>query len=213
MPPESKDIPRLMRHMVAWIKENDTLPCPIVAAIAHYQFATIHPYYDGNGRTARLLTTLLLHLGGYDLKGLYSLEEYYAKNLLGYYRAISVGPSHNYYLGRADSDITHWIEYFTEGMAFAFEKVISQMMASHDKGGKDHLALMRALDPKQRKALTLFRDYAVVTSSQIGALFGFQPRTNAALCKKWVEAGFLEIVDPSFKARKYKLADKFSVLV
>ena len=80
MPPESKDVPGLMRNLVFWIKENEELPCPIVAGIAHYQFATIHPYYDGNGRTARLLTTLILHLGGYDLKGLYSLEEYYAKN-------------------------------------------------------------------------------------------------------------------------------------
>ena len=82
----------------------------------------IHPYYDGNGRTARLLTTLILHLGGYDLKGLYSLEEYYARNLGAYYEAISIGESHNYYMGRAEADVTKWIEYFVEGMAVAFEK-------------------------------------------------------------------------------------------
>lgn len=45
------------------------------ATVAHCQFATIHPSNDGNGRTARLLTNLILHLGGYDLKGLYSLED------------------------------------------------------------------------------------------------------------------------------------------
>ena len=213
MPPKSKDVPGLMRNMVSWIKENEDLHCPIVAAIAHYQFTTIHPYYDGNGRTSRLLTTLILHLGGYDLKGLYSLEEYYAKNLLGYYRAISVGQSHNYYFGRAESDITNWVEYFTEGMAFAFEKVVTQMMESHEKGGKDHSELMRTLDPKQRKALELFREYDVVTSRQIGDLFGFQPRTNAALCKKWVESGFLEIADSSFKSRKYRISDKFKQLL
>jgi len=141
------------------------------------------------------------------------LEEYYAKNLLGYYRAISIGPSHNYYFGREESDITDWVEYFTEGMAFAFEKVVSQMMASNEKGEKDLSELMRSLDPKQRKSLELFREYAVVTSRQIGNLFGFQPRTNAALCKKWVEAGFLEIVDPSLKARKYSLAKKYKDLL
>jgi len=91
MPPEAKDVAGLMQSMLDWIKVNNDLPCPIIAAIAHYQFATIHPYYDGNGRSARLLTTLILHLGGYDLKGLFSLEEYYAKNLLAYYDAISVG--------------------------------------------------------------------------------------------------------------------------
>jgi len=52
MPPEAKDVPSLMKSMVSWItsSEKRALPCPIRAGIAHYQFATIHPYYDGNGR-------------------------------------------------------------------------------------------------------------------------------------------------------------------
>lgn len=212
MPPESKDVAVLMKNLVSWIKKSGDLACPIVAAISHYQFATIHPYYDGNGRTARLLTTLILHLGGYDLKGLYSLEEYYAKSLLDYYRAISIGPSHNYYFGRAESDITGWIEYFINGMAFAFEKVVNQMIASGNKGDKDYTILMKTLDPKQRKALELFQNYNIVTSSQIGELFGFKPRTSTALCKKWVEVGFLEIVDFSNRARKYRLAKQYNVL-
>jgi len=100
--------------------------CPIRAGIAHYQFATIHPHYDGNGRTARLLTALILHQGGYDLKGVYSLDEYYARNLGDYYEALTIGPSHNYYAyyaGRADSDITKWVDYFCEGVADSFENV------------------------------------------------------------------------------------------
>jgi len=66
LPPEANDVPRLMKALVAWLRasERRELPCPLRAGIAHYQFATIHPYYDGNGRTARLLTTLVLHLGG-----------------------------------------------------------------------------------------------------------------------------------------------------
>ena len=120
-----------------------------------------------------------------------SLEEYYAKNLPAYYRAISIGPSHNYYFGRAESDITDWIEYFIEGMAFAFEKVVMQMVDSQNKGERDHSVLLRTLNPKQRKALELFQKYEVVTSHQIGELFGFKARTNTALCKKSVEAGFL----------------------
>lgn len=77
-------------------------------------------------------------------------------------------------------------------MALAFEKVVSQMIASHEKGEAGHSDLMRTLDPKQRKALELLKEYDAVTSAQIGALFGFRPRTNAALCKKWVAEGFLE---------------------
>ena len=80
MPPEAKAGPGLMSDLVRWIVQQldkGELPVPLIAGLAHYQFATIHPYYDGNGRTARLVTTYLLHLGGYGLKGLYSLEEYY----------------------------------------------------------------------------------------------------------------------------------------
>ncbi|MGC0371655.1 MAG: hypothetical protein DGJ47_000354 [Rickettsiaceae bacterium] len=86
MPPESKDVFCLMRNLVSRIKENKDLPCSIVADIAHYQFATIHPYYDGNGRTARLLTTLILHLGGYTsmlriyLVSSHALTQHYVKN-------------------------------------------------------------------------------------------------------------------------------------
>ena len=97
-------------------------------------------------------------------------------------------------------------------MAFAFEKVVTQMVGSQNKGEKDHADLMRKLDPKQRKALELFKNYDVITSNQIGDLFGFKPRTNTALCKKWVESGFLEIVDHSNKARKYKLAKPYEAL-
>lgn len=105
------------------------------------------------------------------------------------------------------------MEYFTEGMTFAFEKVAAQMMQSIKKDEKDHSQLLRTLDPKQRKALELFKDYEIITAKQIGDLFGFQPRTNAALCKKWVESNFLKIVDPSNKARKYKLAAPYDVIV
>lgn len=213
MPPEAKDVPALMKGMVEWIRDAKDLPIPLVAGIAHYQFATIHPYYDGNGRTARLLTTLILHLGGYDLKGLYSLEEYYARHLGAYYEAISIGESHNYYEGRAEADITKWVEYFIEGMASSFENVVKRMVEARQSGSKDQSDLLRVLDPKQRKALNLFRDFEVITSRQIGELFGFKPRTSALLCQKWVEEGFIEIVDPSNKGRSYSISNKFRELV
>ena len=212
MPPEAKDVPVLMRQMVKWVQESKEIPCPIVAGIVHYQFATIHPYYDGNGRVARLLTTLVLHLGGYDLKGLYSLEEYYARNLGAYYGAISVGDSHNYYLGRAEADITKWVEYFTEGMAVSFENVFARMSEAGVKGSRDQSALIRKLDPRQRKVLSLFQEFETVTSHQIGEMFGFKPRTSSQICNTWVASGFLEIADSSNRGRRYRLSKDYESL-
>ena len=212
MPPEAKDVPTLMREMVNWISRSKEIPCPITAAIAHYQFATIHPYYDGNGRTARLLTTLILHHGGYDLKGLYSLEEYYARNLGAYYEAISVGESYNYYMGRAEADITKLVEYFIDGMAISFENVFKRMAGGDEQGLVDQSSIIRKLDPKQRKILALFQEFETVTSKQIGALFGFKPRTSTKICSDWVANGFLEMVDSSNKGRKYKLSKQYENL-
>lgn len=212
LPPEAKDVPGMMKGLIAWIHQND-LPCPVVAGIAHYQYATIHPYYDGNGRTARLLTTLILHLGGYDLKGIYSLEEYYARNLLNYYRAISVGPSHNYYLGRAEADITHWLEYFCAGILEAFTRAAQQMEKGKAAGSSDQAKLLRTLDPKKRKVLELFQNYEKITNQQVIVLFGFKPRTGAKLCQTWTQEGFLEVVNPSRKKREYHLGKKYLKLI
>ncbi|RLD05947.1 MAG: Fic family protein, partial [Chloroflexota bacterium] len=56
MPPEAKDVPELMANLFNWIHQSaQDLPVPIIAGVAHYQFVTIHPFYDGNGRTARTL--------------------------------------------------------------------------------------------------------------------------------------------------------------
>lgn len=213
LPPEATDVPHLMKELIDWLNENSTIPAPVLAAIAHYQFATIHPYYDGNGRTARLLTTFILHQKGYDLKGLYSLEEYYARDLGNYYQALTIGPSHNYYMGRAGADITPWVLYFIRGMATACNNLLKHLQAEQTTGSADQISLMRTLDPKQRKALTLFQKYAVITSNQIAKLFEFKPRTASKLCNDWVKEEFLEVVDQSKKGRKYKLANQYEQLI
>jgi Fic family protein len=213
MPPEAQDVPWLMKHLITWISQKDELPAPIKAGIAHYQYATIHPYYDGNGRTARLLTTLILHLGTYDLKGFYTLEEYYARNLKAYYEALTVGPSHNYYIGRAEADITKWIAYFIEGMAASFEKVRDQALREAEKGGKDQSKLLRNLDGRQRRALTLFQKSREIAAKDVAELFGYKARTATLLCQRWVERGFLETTDPAKKSRRYKLGDPYAAIV
>jgi Fic family protein len=123
LPPEAKDVPDLTAALVEWVgqAEANRLPAPVIAGLAHYQFVTIHPYYDGNGRTARLLATFLLHRDGYGLNGLFSLEERHALDLATYYRSLAAHPHHNYYEGRADADPTPWLEYFLEIMKAAFK--------------------------------------------------------------------------------------------
>ncbi|GHT07558.1 cell division protein Fic [Planctomycetales bacterium] len=210
LPPEAPDVPALMTDLVEWIK-TAALPCPLIAALTHYQFATIHPYYDGNGRTARLLTTLVLHQGGYGLKGLFSLEEYYARDLPAYYRALNVHPHHNYYFGRATADTTAWAEYFIAGMADAFAKVKERATAAI--GAKDQTRKLRSLPPKQRKILSRFARQDVLTAKEVEKIFKFGERSARLLCQTLVEQGFLTIASEANKTRAYKLAARYRKLL
>jgi Fic family protein len=216
LPPEAKDVPALMANLVRWVNSAlaaGELPIPVVAALAHYQFATIHPYFDGNGRTARLLTTLILHRTGYGLNGIYSLEEYYAANLAGYYAGLSAGPSHNYYFGRAEADVTPFVEYFCVGMADAFARVRARAEDAGRSRAADQAPALRDLSPQQRSALGLFRRSRVVTSKDVAAYFRMKPRSASLLCAKLVRDGFLAIENPSTKGRTYRLAERYEALI
>ena len=205
-----------MTDLVAWIAltlEDNELPIPLIAGLAHYQFATIHPYYDGNGRTARLLTTLILHRGGYGLRGIYSLEEYYAKNLPGYFDALSIGKSHNYYMGRAKADVTKFLTYFCDGLSASFSKVQSQAERADRNRALDLSPQLRSLSAQQRTVLSLFVKTKTVSASEIAEFFRITPRSAAALCKRWVEENFLDLANPSKKARRCQLADDYDSLI
>lgn len=216
LPPEAKDVPALMRDLVLWINielQKAEWPAPVIAGLAHYQCATIHPYYDGNGRTARLLTNLILHRGGYGLHGIYSLEEYYAKNLQGYYDALAAGVSHNYYEGRVDADVTQFLTYFVVGMAESFSKIRSHAERAQSNNAPDWTSLLRELTPQQQKALSLFTRRKTVASRDIARFFRISTRSASALCRTWKDTGFLVTIDPSKKARRYQLAEEYEKLM
>jgi Fic family protein len=216
MPPEADDVPGLMKDLVRWVNATLTegeLPVPVAVALAHYQFATIHPYFDGNGRTARLLTNLLLHRCGYGLNGIYSLEEYYAAKLDGYYDGLSVGKSHNYYFGRAEGDVTKFITFFCVGMADAFAKVRARAEDAARRKNPDQSALLRELNPQQRQALGLFLRMKEVTRNDLATFFKLPPRQAYLLCARWLRGGFLQVGNPSTKGRNYKLGSKYENLV
>lgn len=211
LPPEAADVPGLMREMVAWINaaEREQVPAVIIAALAHYQFATIHPYYDGNGRTARLLATFILHRSGYGLNGLFSLEEYHSRDLNAYYGALDVGGHHNYYMGRADADLTDWLEYFVTILASVFSAAKDEAVRCAENGVPTEPEELRKLDHRSRVVITLFARQETITSSDVAQALGLSDRMARVLLKEWVDAGWLVVADPSRRARRYALAAEY----
>jgi Fic family protein len=145
-PPGPLEVPHLMREFVDWINRVEDVSPVLTAGIAQFQFVHIHPFIDGNGRTARLLSTLILYKTGYDFKRLFSISEYYDKDRPGYYKAIQT-------VRNNDMDMTVWLEYFVTGLR-------SQMEEIQEKGKqiiKQDTALQKikraGLNARQEKAI------------------------------------------------------------
>jgi Fic family protein len=207
LPPEARDVPALMTQLVYWARhaEETGLPVPLIAALTHYQFVTIHPYYDGNGRTARLLATFLLQRGGYGLNGFFSLEEHHARDLDAYYRALATHPHHNYYLGRAQAELTPWLEYFTALLARDFSLAQEEALACAREGLPAEPEALRQLDHRARTVLALFARHDEITTAMVAAALGLSPRMARTLVSGWMHDGWLQPATTAKKNRAYYL--------
>lgn len=166
-PPVSMEIPFLITDFFAWSKSDEAQQLhPIFrAAITHYQLVHIHPFIEGNGRTARAMATLLLYLLGYDFKRFFSLEQYFDSDVEAYYNALlSVQQS-------GSDDLTYWLEYFCYGLAIEIDKVRQQVTRlSKDLKLKQQLGEQVALSERQIILLELFQQMETVTSDDMKAV-------------------------------------------
>ncbi|KJJ84933.1 Fic family protein [Candidatus Omnitrophus magneticus] len=208
LPPEAKDVSRLMAEMVRWVRkaEKDGIPIPIIAALAHYQFATIHPYYDGNGRTARLLATFVLQRDGYGLHGFFSMEEHHAHDLNSYYGSLAVHKHHNYYEGRASADLTAWIKYFMALLSKVFTQAKDEAVKRVKKFVPREPKELRQLDRRARVVFSLFSKKDKIVSSDVAQVLGLSNRMVRVLLKKWVNDGWLIVLDTANRSRTYSLS-------
>mgnify|MGYP000011631116 CR=1 FL=1 len=122
-PPPHIEVPYLLEDFLAWLNEPSTKEInPILqAGIAHYVLVAIHPFVEGNGRTVRAFTTLILMREGYDIKKFFSLEEHFDEDPAAYYDALSEVDRQSPNIGTRD--ITPWLEYFTEVVAIELAKI------------------------------------------------------------------------------------------
>ncbi|MCC6710994.1 MAG: Fic family protein [Candidatus Pacebacteria bacterium] len=159
-PPVSVEVPFLVEELFAWLGNPNNQIHPIFkAAIVHYQLVYIHPYVEGNGRTARAFATLVLYLLGYDFKRFFSLEQYFDSDVDQYYKALlSVQQS-------ASTEMTFWMEYFCYGLAVEIDKVKHQVQKlSKDLKLKKELGAQVALSERQIILLELLQNQGKITS-------------------------------------------------
>lgn len=151
IPPEYCDIPGLLDELVEYVNTTDDHPL-IVAAVVHYQLVTIHPFEDGNGRTARLLSGYILDKNGYGFNGIGSLEEYFAYDIDEYYEAIQMGLPALYYSGRENPPKPEiWVNYFLRMVLLYSGKVCEIQSESKEEEVAASLSFLK----KREKELLL----------------------------------------------------------
>jgi Fic family protein len=87
-PPPAEQVADLLDQLCAWL-ETTTEPAPVASALAHARLAAIHPFRDGNGRTARIVASLAMFRGGYRVPQFTSLEEWWGRHPADYYAAFA----------------------------------------------------------------------------------------------------------------------------
>lgn len=206
IPPESSDIPGLLAELEEYIDTTDDHPL-IVAAIVHYQLVTIHPFEDGNGRTARLVSGYLLDYYGYGFQGIGSLEEYFAYDPEEYYNSLQMGLPALYCSGRNDPPHPEvWIGYFLRMMELYAEKAVALSSgAAEDNVG----ASLSHLNARERDLLAYIlenniREFAPIDLSR---RLGVTNKTVINRTVGLVKHGFVEPVLVKTRIRSYVLSD------
>lgn len=173
--PDAKQVPQLMADFMVWLKDSEikeTHPI-IVAAIAHLEIAAIHPFNDGNGRTARALATLILYQRGYGFRRLFALEDYYNTDRPSYYKAISLGKTY----AERKTDITSWLEYFVQGFKREIDGVKAKILPLARRPISKDIESQIYLTPEQLKIIDFLDQMGRITAKDVEDILSCPKRT------------------------------------
>lgn len=186
-PPKSEEVPGLLTHLLDWLLNNSQIHPVIRAGIFHYQFETIHPFTDGNGRTGRLLTLLHLYQSGWDFKKVLVLEDYYNRDRKKYYQSLQTGDT---YQSRQGADLTNWLNYYVNGFRDEAERVRDQILNLATIG--DINSTRNVLDNDELKIVDFVITMGRITSEDVVDILKVPKRTAQSKLKRLEDIKVLE---------------------
>lgn len=193
VPPPPQDVPNFMKNLVEWIKEaekNDISPF-IISAIAHYEFESIHPFVDGNGRSGRALSILILYKMGYDTKSFFSLEEYFDAHPNEYYE--NLNKIRRSYIENINPDLTSWIEFFAYTIEIEMIKIESEVKEYLEKEDLRKNLKKQNVNQRQFQAVKYLQKHGYIQSHEYAKRFKCSRDTAVRDLKDLVNLGIVEI--------------------
>lgn len=199
LPPDTKDVKTLIENLIVFITDNRNIIDPLIlAGIFHKQLVLIHPFMDGNGRTTRLATKVLIAEMGLNTFNLFSFENYYNENITKYFQ--NVGEFGNYYELVDKIDFTSWLEYFTEG-------IIDELLRVQKLLPEVGINPATQLKPYHLKILEFIKDKGFIADRDYATLVDRAKATRALDFKKLIELDLIRRKGKG-KATYYVLKEK-----
>lgn len=207
IPPNPNDMLTAMSDLEKYINNDDSLDPLIQAALIHYQFETIHPFLDGNGRVGRLLITLfLIEKGILTTPALY-ISYYLKMNRVEYYDRMTQV--------RRTGDYEQWVTFFLQAFADSAEdaiRTIDQLTALHDT----NLLKFDTLTKRQRssvlKVFTYLESNPIIDIQKTADFLKVSYNTVSKIVSILIEKGILEQTAKSGKAKIYSYTAYLNIL-
>lgn len=188
-PPPAKDVPNLVQNFISWLNQPKTekINAVLVSGIAHYELVRIHPFIDGNGRSARVLATLVLFMRGFDTKRFFALDDYYDSDRIAYYDALkSVNPK--------TLDLTQWLEYFCEGVAFTVGRVREKIENLSRGRLHSESEIQVSLTKRQMIIIETIGRAGKITSQEMQTMFKISAQAIHKEMKKLIDQNVVRLV-------------------
>ena len=208
-PPPFVEVPYLLEDFFTWLNSTSALEIhPILrAGIVHYVLVAIHPFVEGNGRTVRAFTQLLLLKEGYDIKKFFSIEENFDSDLASYYDALFQVDKESSNIG--SRDLTPWIEYFTGVVAVELSKIKEKVRKlSLDTRMKVKFGEQIALSERQMRLMEYISDQGSAPMSDLKSIIDMVSEdTILRDLQDLIKKGIIK-KEGSTKASRYVIANK-----
>lgn len=183
MPPDAYKVPGLVDDLLDWLNNSaDEMYPVIIAGILHYELVRIHPFVDGNGRTSRLMATLILSVHKFNINNYFTLDEYYNQDRQAYVDALHSADKNH--------DLTNWLEYFCGGVLSSINKVKSEVLKLAKITSKYDNTIQ--LTPNEISVLTLLEEKGHIQNKDIQEMLNITPQASYKIIKKLKDKELIE---------------------